>query len=79
MNKNHWIALSIVGYQKACIIIFDCNGGKELPKPTLKLISALLQTQSENKFSVEFVDVQMQEGSHDCGLFALVHVYHFHL
>ena len=52
--------------------IFDCNGGKELPKPTLKLISALLQTQSEKKFSVEFVDVQMQEGSHDCGLFALV-------
>ena len=74
MNKNHWIALSTVGYQKACIKIFDCNGGKELPKPTLKLRSALLQTQSENKFSVEFVDVQMQEGSHDCGLFALVYI-----
>ena len=70
VNKNHWIALSTVGCQKACIKIFDCNGGKELPKPTLKLISALLQTQ-ENQFSVEFVDGQLQEGSHDCGLFAL--------
>ena len=37
------------------------------------LISALLQTQ-ENQFSVEFVDVQMQEGSHDCGLFAVAHI-----
>jgi len=30
VNKNHWIALSTVGCQKACIKIFDCNGGKEL-------------------------------------------------
>ena len=70
VNKNHWIALFTVSCQKASIKIFDCNGGKELPKPTLKLMSALLQTQ-ENQFSVEFVDVQLQEGSHDCGLFAL--------
>jgi hypothetical protein len=73
VNKNHWIALSTVGYQKSSIKIFDCNGGKELPKPTLKLISALLQTQ-ENQFSVEFVDVQLQEGSHGCGLFPLVYI-----
>ena len=73
VNKNHWIALSTVGCQKACIKIFGCNGGKELPKPRLKLISTLLQTQ-ENQFSVEFVDVQMQEGSHDCGLFALAYI-----
>ena len=63
VNKNHWIALSTVGCQKACIRMFNSNGGKELPKSTLKLIIALLQTQ-ENQFSVEFVDVQMQEGSH---------------
>ena len=69
VNKN----LSTVGCQKACIKIFDCNGGKELPKSTLKLISALLQTQ-ENQFSVEFVDVQMQEESHDCGLFAVAYI-----
>ena len=73
VNKNHWIALSTVGCQKASIKIFDCNGGKELPKPTLKLMSGLLQTQ-ENQFSVEFVDVQLQEGSHDCGLFALAYI-----
>ena len=73
VNKNHWIALSTVGCQKACIKIFDSNGSKELPKPTLKLISALLQIQ-ENQFSVEFVDVHMQEGSYDCGLFALPHL-----
>ena len=77
VNKNHWIALFNVGCQKACIKIFDCNGDKELPKPTLKLISALLQTQ-ENQFSVEFVDVQLQEGSHDCGFFCSG-VHHFHL
>ena len=44
VNINHWIALSTVGCQKASIKIFDCNGGKELPKPTLKLMSGLLQT-----------------------------------
>ena len=60
--KNHWIALSTVDCPKACIKIVDCNEGKELPKPTLKLTSALLQTQ-ENHLSVEFIDVQMQEGS----------------
>ena len=72
VNKNHWIALSTFGCQKARIKIFDCNGGKELPKSTLKLISALLQTQ-DNQFSVEFVDVQMQEGSHivDCLLWRI--------
>ena len=59
--------------QKASIKIFDCNGGKELPKRTLKLMSALLQTQ-ENQFSVEFVDVPLQVGSHDCGLFALAYI-----
>ena len=73
VNKNHWIALSTVGCQKACIRIYDCNGGKELPKSTLKLISALLQTQ-EDQFAVEFIDVQMQEGSHDCGLFAVAYI-----
>ena len=44
-NKNHWIALSSVGCQKACVRIYDCKRGKELPKSTLKLISALLQIQ----------------------------------
>ena len=67
MNKNHWIALSIVGCQTAYNLIFDSNGGKE------KLISALLQTQ-EDQFSVEFIDVQMQEGSHDCGLFTVAYI-----
>ena len=73
VNKNHWIALSTVGCQKACVRIYDCNGGKQLPKSTLKLISALLQTQ-EDQFAVEFIDVQMQEGSHDCGLFAVAYI-----
>ena len=75
VNKNHWIALSTstVGCQKACIRIYDCNGDKELPKSTLKLISALLQTQ-EDQFAVEFIDVQMQEGSHVCGLFAVAYI-----
>ena len=73
VNKNHWIALSTVGCQKASIKIFDCNGGKEHPKPTLKLMSGLLQTK-ENQFIVEFVDIQLQKGSHDCGLFALAYI-----
>ena len=73
VNKNHWIALSTVGCLKACVRIYDCNGGNELPKPTLKLISALLQTQ-EDQFAAEFIDVQIQEGSHDCGLFAVAYI-----
>ena len=44
VNKNNWIALSTVGCQNTCVRIYDCNGGKQLPKSTLKLISVLLQT-----------------------------------
>ena len=44
INKNHWIALSTVGCQIACVKKFDSGGGKELPKSTLMLISDLLQT-----------------------------------
>ena len=73
VNKNYWIALSTVGCQTACIIIFDSSGGKELPKSTLMLISDLLQTQ-EKLFSVELVDFQMLEGSCDCGLFTVAFI-----
>ena len=31
VNKNHWIALSTDGRQKACIKIFDSNGVKSFP------------------------------------------------
>ena len=44
-----------------------------LPKSTLKRTSDLLQTQ-EKRFSVKLVDVQMQERSSDCGLFAVTFI-----
>ena len=70
VNKNHWIA---IGCQKACIKIFDCNGGKELPKSTLMLTDKCPTSNTRKPifcWVCRCSKFQMQEGSHVCGLFA---------
>ncbi len=69
---NHWLALSTIGCQQSAIRIYDSMGGR-LPKATLKLVADLLQS-GDKAITIEFVDVQQQRGSNDCGLFALAFI-----
>lgn len=70
--EDHWIAISTVGCKPSTIRVYDSLGGR-LPKGGLKLVADLMQTK-EKTLSIEFVDVQKQKGSSDCGLFALAFI-----
>ncbi len=69
---NHWLALSTIGCQQSAIRVYDSMGGR-LPKATLKLVADLLQS-GDKAITIEFVDVQQQRESNDCGLFALAFI-----
>ena len=75
VTNNHWIALSTVGCEASTIKVFDSSGmsRSKLPNHTLKVIARLMQC-NERHFTIEFVDVQQQEGADDCGLFALAFI-----
>ena len=68
VSNNHWLAFSTIGCKWSTIKIFDSLHIRGLPKRTQKLVAALMQCM------LEFVDVQGQRGSNDCGLFALAFV-----
>ena len=70
--SNHWVAFSTVGCQQSTIKMFDSLGGR-LPKNALRLVADLMQSK-EKEITIEFVDVQEQTGSVDCGLFALAFI-----
>lgn len=75
VTNNHWIALSTVGCEVSTIKVFDSSGmgRSKLPNHTLKVIARLMQC-NERSFTIEFADVQQQEGGDDCGLFALAFI-----
>ena len=71
--NNHWLALSTVGCKQSTIKVFDSLQGGGLPKHTMKLVADLMQCQ-DKQITLEFVDVQEQRGSSDCGLFAIAFI-----
>ena len=75
VTNNHWIALSTVGCKASTIKVFDSSGmsRSELPNHTLKVIARLMQCKKRS-ITIEFVNVQQQEGADDCGLFALAFI-----
>ena len=72
IREYHWIAISTVGCKPSTVQVYDSLGGR-LPKGSLKLVADLMQTKAKT-LSIEFVDVQKQEGGSDCGLFALAFI-----
>ena len=72
VNDNHWVALSTVGCPPSTVITFNILGGMLTERYT-KLVADLMQ--SRNKaVTKEFINVQKQQGSSDCGLFTLAYI-----
>ena len=69
VNDNHWITISTVRCDPRHVKVYDTKH-TELPLSTKSIIADMLQTKV--KFiSIEYVNVQLQEGSSDCGLLAI--------
>ena len=66
INQSHWITVSTMNCQQFTIKVYDSFHG-HLPKETKKLIADIMQSTIE----VHYIDVQMQEGKSDCGVFAV--------
>ena len=73
MCGNHWIAISTVGCKPSSIKIYDSLLAGGVSRHTQKLIADLMQCKSK-AITIEYVDVQEQKGSNDCGLFAIAFV-----
>ena len=65
----HWATISTVGCHLSTVKVFDSLHWK-LNDNNLKLVAGLMQSQ-DNKINIEYVDVQKQTGTSDCGFFAL--------
>ena len=68
-GSAHWVTISTISCMHPEVKIFDslyCT-----LSPALKRQIAALLATKERKISVHFMDVQMQAGSSDCGLFAI--------
>ena len=66
---SHWLTISTVGAPPANILVYDsmyASAGQET-----KLQAACLMMVSEPNLTLNFLDVQMQSGGSDCGVFAL--------
>ena len=65
----HWIAVSTIGCPYSHVRVYD-SLYYDMPKSTKEQICALLAT-SQPVIGLDFVNVQHQTNSSDCGLFAL--------
>ena len=68
-GQGHWNTISNVGKKHADIQIFD--SAYTFASTTIKNQVASLLCTSEEFMKLTFVDVQMQSGSSDCGLFSI--------
>ena len=68
-GQEHWITVSTIGLKHAQVQAFD---SLYMRVPTLAeaQIAALLNTE-EPTITVSFINVQMQSGGYDCGLFSI--------
>lgn len=68
-GSNHWITISTVGCTSATVNVYDCSNG-QLPNALQQTVADLLHTDFKC-VTVNYVKVQYQIGSCDCGLFAI--------
>lgn len=68
-GHDHWLTVSTIGAQPGDIFVYD---SKYLSVSTgvKQQIAAILCSSTEN-LTLKFVDVQVQTGGYDCGLFAI--------
>ena len=65
----HWITIATVGCTPGTIRVYD-SLNKKLTKALKNTVADLLHS-STKKIEVEYVNCQYQQGSEDCGLFAI--------
>ena len=68
-GHGHWVTVSTIGCTKGEILIYDSLPPAMTPK--LRNQIACLLCTSESVINAKYIDVQMQDGSADCGLFAV--------
>ena len=69
---SHWITVSNLSCPPGVVNIYDSMPNCALYSQTKRHIASILLTK-ETSIEVQFVDVQLQSGSNDCGLFGICH------
>ena len=67
---SHWITVSNIGCPTGTVDVYDSLLSRTLSSHTKKHIASILYLTSK-KITVNFVAVQVQSGSSDCGLYSL--------
>ena len=68
-DKNHWLTIRTVGTPRSTILVYDSlytSAGEQT-----KLLIASMLIVEEDSFTLQFADVQKQNGGNDCGIFAI--------
>ena len=71
VSKLHWVCVSNYNCFPHTVDVFDSIRGFSVNSSSLKnQIAAILKTPTSS-FNINFIDVQTQMGSNDCGIFAI--------
>ena len=70
-GKGHWVTISTIGTVQPEVVVYD-SVYSTLPMLARAQIASLLATQQPT-IKVKFMDVQMQSGTSDCGVFAIAY------
>ena len=68
-NSGHWLTISTIGCKPSEVFVYDSlySGASECVQYQI----ATLLASPSNHITLKFVDVQMQAGTYDCGVFAV--------
>ena len=69
MNNNHWITISSIGCSPGYIKLYD-SMQHPIPSSIKHTIAELIHTQCK-QITIEHVNMQVQQGESECGLFAI--------
>lgn len=70
VSRSHWITVSNIGCKPAAIAVYDSMPSGYIPRRTKDVIASIVFS-NEKAITLQFIAVQSQHGSNDCGLFAL--------
>ena len=68
-SRNRWLIISTLDTDEAFINVYD-SLFRELSPSTEQQIACIMNTQY-SQINTQFIDVQRQNGSNDCGLFSI--------
>ena len=68
-GAGHWLTISTIGTKHPNVFVYDSLYSSP-PAVVKQQIAALLAT-PKSEIQLQYVDVQMQSGANDCGLFAI--------